>query len=60
MAKTLFEKRLEILNRETKEKNLNRPEFAFSFAGETSKEAELELQTKFVLALIDFDALGLL
>lgn len=60
MPKTLFEQRLEMLNRETKEKKLKRPEFAFSFVGETSKEAEIELQTKFVLALMDFNALGLL
>lgn len=33
------------------------PTFSYSFVGETSPEAELELQTKLVMALLDIDLL---
>lgn len=56
MPKTLFEKRIEAINAEHRNSGGKEPQFSFSFVGETSPEAELELQTKFILALIDINA----
>lgn len=57
MSKTLFEKRINAINREIKDSGKNEPLFGFNFVGETSPEAELEVQTKFLLALIDINAM---
>ena len=49
MSKTVFEQRIEYMNAHRKK---GEPLYAFSFVGETSPEAELELQTNFVLMLL--------
>ena len=46
----LLDKKIEEWNRTKPDKY---PTFSYSFVGETSKEAEIELQTKLVLALMD-------
>ncbi len=50
--KTLFEQKIDEWNRTRGPKD---PSFSFSFVGETSKEAELDVQTKFVMCLLDLD-----
>lgn len=55
--KTLFEQRIEAINLEHKKAGDKEPQFGFKFVGETSPEAELEVQTKFLLALMDIDFL---
>lgn len=50
--KTIFEKRIEEWN---KNKPAKYPTFTFSFVGETSEEAELDVQTKLVMCLLDLD-----
>ena len=52
--KTLFEKKIEAINLEHKNAG-KEPQFVYSFVGETSPEAELEIQTKFLLMLIDIN-----
>lgn len=54
--KMLFEQKIEAINTEHKNAGNKEPQFGFSFVGETSPEAELELQTKFILALININA----
>lgn len=56
-SKTLFEARLNALNEKNLKDNNKMPKFGFRFVGETSLEAELDLQAKFVLALIDINTL---
>lgn len=56
MAKTLFEMRIDKLNRERGPKE---PKYSFGFVGETSPESELDVQTKFILALTDINALNM-
>lgn len=53
--KTLFEKKIEAINLEHKNAGGKEPQFVYSFVGETSPEAELEIQTKFLLMLIDIN-----
>lgn len=50
--KTLFEQKIEEWNRI---KPAKYPTFSFSFVGETSPAAELEVQTNIVFALMDID-----
>lgn len=55
MVKSLFEKRIIARN---KTKAAKEPEFGFCFVGETSPEAELNVQAKFLIALMDINALS--
>lgn len=55
--KTIFEQRIEAINAEHKNSGGKEPQFGFSFVGETSPEAELQVQTKFILALLDINAM---
>lgn len=55
MVKSLFEKRIIARNKTKAEKE---PEFGFCFVGETSPEAELNVQAKFLIALMDINALS--
>lgn len=57
--KTLFEQKLEVINLEHIKNGGREPIFGFSFVGETSPEAELDIQTKFLLALMDINVLRL-
>ena len=51
--KTIFEEKIEAINLEHKNAGGKEPQFTYSFVGETSPQAELEVQTKFLLMLMD-------
>ena len=51
--KTIFEEKIEAINLEHKNAGAKEPQFTYSFVGETSPQAELEVQTKFLLMLMD-------
>ena len=57
MAKTLFEQRIEAYNKNLDLTNSDEPRFAIKFSGETSRALEIDVQTKFLMALMDLNTL---
>ena len=53
----LFKQKIEAINLEHKNAGGVEPQFTFSFVGESSKKAELELQTKMLLMLMNIDTM---